>query len=147
MIRDNDEITIAADIEALLLEAIIPVAPPAGLRARILQHPSATAAEPLTLRDDEGWQPLLPGIEVKQLLVDRQAGTRSILLRATPGTSLPPHTHHGYEECLVLQGEIQIGELSLRPGDYHCMPAGSIHPEVSARSAALVYLRSALEDN
>jgi anti-sigma factor ChrR (cupin superfamily) len=143
---NNDEITIAANVEALLLQAATPLTPPAGLRARVLQHVSAAVSQPLTLRDSEGWQPLLPGIEVKQLLVDRQAGTRSILLRAAPGACLPAHPHHGYEECLVLQGEIQIGELTLRPGDYHCMPAGSIHPEVSARSAALVFLRSALED-
>jgi anti-sigma factor ChrR (cupin superfamily) len=144
--QHNDEITISADIEALLLEAATPLIPPAGLRARVLQHLNMDVAQPLTLRSGEGWQPLLPGIEVKQLLVDRQAGTRSVLLRAAPGASLPPHQHHGYEECVVLEGEIRIGELTLRPGDYHCMPAGSMHPAVSARSAALVYLRGALED-
>jgi anti-sigma factor ChrR (cupin superfamily) len=144
--QNNDEIAITADIEALLLEVATPLPPPAGLRARVLQYVSTAAAQPLTLRSGEGWQPLLPGIEVKQLLVDPQAGTRSVLLRAAPGASLPPHQHYGYEECVVLEGEIRIGELTLGPGDYHCMPAGSVHPEVSARSAALVYLRSALED-
>lgn len=146
MTQSNDEITIAPYIEALLLEATAALAPPAGLRARVLQHVNMASTQALTLRNDEGWQPLLPGIEMKPLLVDRQAGTRSILLRAKPGASLPAHSHHGYEECVVLLGDVQIGELTLRPGDYHCMPAGSVHPEISSRGGALVYLRNALED-
>lgn len=144
MTQDIDDITIPPDVEALLLEAVAPLAPPPGLRARVLQR--AANARPVTLRENEGWTAFAPGIEIKQLLIDRQAGTRSVLLRAAPGARLPAHPHHGYEECLVLQGEVRIGELTLRPGDYHCMPAGSIHPEVSTGSGALVYLRSALED-
>lgn len=142
----NDETTIPAKLEALLLETTAPLAPPAGLRARVLQRIDAAIAGTITLRGSEGWQTLTAGIEIKQLLIDRQAGTRSVLLRAAPGASLPPHSHHGYEECMVLQGEIRIGELTLRAGDYQCMPAGSIHPEVSTRTGALVFLRGSLED-
>jgi len=80
-----------------------------------------------TVQLAQGWRELIPGIEFKRLCVDEQAGTKSFLLRARAGMSLPEHTHQGYEECLVLEGEFSMGDLTLHAGDYHAAAAGTTH--------------------
>jgi len=135
--------------EALLdefLEVVTPVQPPLHLRGKILQSISEPPSPTTTIRDNEGWQTLAPGISVKLLCVDTLAHTKSFLLKAAPGMSMPGHSHHGYEECLVLEGEFRIGDLQLKAGDFHGASAGSVHGESRTESGVLVYLKSALED-
>ncbi len=131
-----------------LLEATAGVTPPEGLRARVLEHVrrNATTTD-FVLRASEGsWRSVLPGIEVKTLFYDATASTVSFLLRAEPGATLPEHTHRAYEECLVLQGEFTMGELTLRAGDFELGRPGQEHPPAVSRSGVLVYLRGAAED-
>lgn len=134
---------------AELLEAVAPIAPPAALRVRVLGRVKSTSAltEFLTVRAEEaGWKTLAPGIEVKLLVFDEAAGTKSFLLRAQPGVSMPGHDHSTYEECLVLQGQFRMGDLVLNAGDYHRAPAGRRHPEASTDTGVLVYLRAHIND-
>ena len=42
---------------------------------------------------------------------------------------------------MVLRGEAQLGDLTVRQGDYHVALAGSRHGRVSSKSGALLYLR------
>lgn len=128
-----------------LLMAQTPLAPPAELRAKVLARVHAQSA-PTTLPLDWGWKTLAPGIEVKLLLRDTQAGSKSFLLRAAPGMSLPAHEHHEMEECLVLEGEFSVNGVTLRAGDYQCAPKGSRHGISSTRTGVLVYLRAGLAD-
>lgn len=93
---------------------------------------------------DRGWYGLLPGVEKKVLFVDRDAGFESYLLRIEAGGWLPAHEHDAIEECLMLEGEIQIGALRLRAGDYHVTTAGTAHPEIHSAQGAVAYLRSAI---
>ena len=131
-----------------LLRQQTPVTPPAGLRAEVLTRirNASPAADFLTLRVDAGWKRLMPAVEAKLLTYDTRTQTKSFLLRAEAGVSMPGHGHRGYEECLVLEGEIVIGDLVLVAGDFHGAEAGSAHPSVSTRRGALVYLHTALAD-
>lgn len=141
MTRDDD----ASQDEILrgLLDAVAPMSPPRDLRAKVLGHVRAQTALQ-TLRADEGaWEDVAPGVRMKVLFVDDQAGTRSFLLRFAPGASLPAHAHRGPEECLVLEGEAMLGDVAVRAGDYHLAPCGSKHGVVSSRTGALLYLRGA----
>ncbi len=139
--------TLDPEVTTALLEAVAPLAPPAELRARVLQRLRAPASGAITLRAGEGrWKQLAPGIEVKRLFLDDHAATKSFLLRAAPGTTLPSHHHTGWEECLVLEGEFTMGDLTLHAGDFHCVPRGVMHPEASTRTGVLVYLRGASID-
>lgn len=139
---------IAPELTAAMLEAVAPVAPPAGLRARVLEKARARAAIPdfKTLRTTEGWRAMAPGVEYKLLAYDETANSKSFLLRAQPGIALPAHAHDGDEECVVLEGEFSMGDLTLHAGDFHFAPRGSRHPDTVTRTGVLVYLRSCLSD-
>jgi anti-sigma factor ChrR (cupin superfamily) len=123
-------------LEAALLEAAAPIAPPTPLRARVLDRVRAEAI----------WKQVEPGLEVRTLFYDGRAGLVSFLLRAQPGAIMPGHTHHAVEECLVLEGEFILGERSLRAGDFELGQIGEQHPDATTRTGVLVYLRGAVED-
>ena len=127
-----------------LLEAIAPEAPPAALRAKVLARVQAAAFT--TIDNQSGWKQLLPGVDYKMLAFDTAVGTKSFLLRAQAGVRLPAHSHSGYEECLVLQGEFSIGDLTLRAGDFQGADAGSQHPETYTATGVTVYLRASIGD-
>lgn len=128
-----------------LLEAIAPEAPPAALRAKVLARVQA-AQSFTTIDHPSGWKSLIPGVDYKMLAFDSVAGTKSFLLRAQAGLRLPPHRHSRYEECVVLQGEFSIGDLTLRAGDFHGADAGTQHAEAYTATGVTVYLRASIDD-
>lgn len=144
----KDEVLDEAVIAALL-EAIPPATPPAKLRERVLNQIDSTRrrAGVVTIRADAAaWKTLIPGVEFKILVYDEQAGSKSFLLRAAAGMRLPPHGHHGYEECLVLEGEFSLGDLILRAGDFHGVTSDIEHGEAYTASGVTVYLRATTKD-
>ena len=113
--------------------------------ARPLDDGDAAAPETgaTTIRSgEEGWFGWGPGVEKKILHVDRAAGFESYLLRMAAGARLPAHDHGATEECLMLEGEIAIGDLRLAAGDYHVVAAGTGHPEIISETGAVAYLRT-----
>ncbi|MBK8185087.1 MAG: cupin domain-containing protein [Candidatus Competibacteraceae bacterium] len=99
----------------------------------------------VTVRSGEGeWRTLVPGTEIKVLMVDRDAGFQSFLLRLAPGTRLPPHDHSILEECLLLEGDMLIGDRAYSRGDYHAALPGSRHAPISTRNGGVVFIRSEL---
>lgn len=144
----TDDETLPDDIRDQLLAGIEPVLPePAAvqaLRARVLARVRAAPAM-ITIRAGDGrWQPFLPKIEIKVL---REAdGYLNYLMRLDAGARVPAHNHPMDEECLVLEGEINIGDLVVRAGDYHVAPKGVHHGELESRTGALLFLRSAIPE-
>ncbi len=113
---------------------------PAGLWERI--EGDLDSSQNITLRAEEGaWQRLGAGVEKKLLFSDPTIGCESYLLRLAPGTCLPNHHHKLAEECLMIEGDLSIGDLRLRAGDYHAAQPGSEHPEIATEHGALVYIR------
>ncbi|MCG8378914.1 MAG: cupin domain-containing protein [Proteobacteria bacterium] len=101
----------------------------------------------LTVRaSTDEWNTIAPGAEVKYLNVDTDTGFQSYLLRLKPGTRLDAHSHTLAEECLVLEGDLQIGETSFFKGDYHLVPAGIPHPEITSESGALIFIRGEIRE-
>lgn len=134
---------------APMAASVAPVAPPPALWDRIA---GAVAAEtdrgPRTvLRGGGAWTSIAPGVEMQTLVVDRELGFRTFLLRMQPGSELPAHPHDADEECLMLEGEISIGALNLRAGDWHLAPRGHLHPEIRSATGGLLYVRSALDEH
>lgn len=134
-----------------LMQALEPIEPPAeradALRAKVLnqvkQESGNRLDDLLTVRADEGiWIPVGRGVRMKQLHVDKHNRTRSFLLRLEPGASLPAHQHLADEECIVLEGEARLGEVTVRAGDYHLAPRGVPHGVVSSDTGALLFLRA-----
>ena len=68
-----------------------------------------------------------PGCETKTLVVDRESGLLTILLRMAPGALLPDHEHVLVEQTYVLEGSLVCGEGVCRAGEFVWRPAGSRH--------------------
>jgi anti-sigma factor ChrR (cupin superfamily) len=67
------------------------------------------------------------GVEMKTLLVDRETGVVTSLMRFAPGARLPDHEHVLIEQTYVLEGSLVCGEGECKAGDYVWRPAGSRH--------------------
>lgn len=124
-------------------------APPAGLLERILDAIDAGEEKlpgTLTRRAGTGvWTEMAPGVTYTVLYEDPVAKRRSVLIRALPGAIYDSHGHdEGYEECLVLEGDLVMGDLMLRAGDFHLAKKGSTHPLATTVSGCLLYLSTAL---
>ena len=67
------------------------------------------------------------------------------LVRLTPGTNFPPHQHDQGEQCVVLYGELAIGERSLPPGEYRYWKPGEPQPAQSTEDGCLLLVSSPLD--
>ena len=68
-----------------------------------------------------------PGVEAKTLLVDRETGVVTSLMKFAPGAKLPDHEHVLIEQTYVLEGSLVCGEGECKAGEYVWRPAGSRH--------------------
>jgi quercetin dioxygenase-like cupin family protein len=89
--------------------------------------------ELLTVNDrDVPWleDSLGPGIKVKPLRLDMEAGVWVILVAFAPGSSVPLHYHTGEAEVFTLSGRWHYAEYPDQhqtSGSYLFEPAGSVH--------------------
>jgi anti-sigma factor ChrR (cupin superfamily) len=72
------------------------------------------------------------GCEVKGLLIDKETGVVTALMRFAPGAILPDHEHVKIEQTFVLEGRLVDKEgpaegLSVGPGEFVWREAGSRH--------------------
>ena len=97
-----------------------------------------------TVRADSGtWREIHPGVAVKLLYRDGASGGKSLLLRLEPGATLPAHDHSSVEECMIIEGDMVIGDLHLSTGDYHMIEAGTRHQDVTSEGGGLAFIRYA----
>jgi quercetin dioxygenase-like cupin family protein len=114
------------------------------MKRRLLERVADADATHLTVQPDgPGWQPFLPGVDIRVL--HEADGVLSYLLRLAPGASLPPHRHALDEECVVLEGTLRVGtHTEVRAGGYHLAHRGALHPTVSTATGATIFLRGAV---
>jgi anti-sigma factor ChrR (cupin superfamily) len=67
------------------------------------------------------------GVEMKTLLVDRESGVVTSLMKFAPNARLPDHEHVLIEQTYVLEGTLVCGEGECKAGDYVWRPPGSRH--------------------
>ena len=67
------------------------------------------------------------GVEMKTLLVDRESGVVTALMKFAPGARLPDHEHVLIEQTYVLDGSLVCGEGECKAGDFVWRPPGSRH--------------------
>jgi quercetin dioxygenase-like cupin family protein len=139
-----------ADTIENLAPGLTPIDPPAEvqvrLRERIMQRAAEdTMAQPyanITVHSSAvGWVDVAPLISVKTLF--ESADGKGVLFRFEPGARLPAHGHDTDEECIVLEGELRIGDdMIVRAGDFHLARKGIPHGEMTAPLGALFYIRT-----
>ena len=67
------------------------------------------------------------GVEGKTLVVDKETGVVTALMRFAPGARLPDHEHMRIEQTYVLEGSLMCGEGECKAGDFVWRPPGSRH--------------------
>lgn len=137
---------IDASLEAELLQSLAPVEPgPERELAMLSRLEARIAAEKgvgfLTVHRAEGeWRTLAPRVSEKRLV--ERAGVYACLIRMEKGGWLPPHDHPTAEECVVLEGEVWLGDVHCRAGDFHLAPAGLRHGALRTDEGCLLYVRT-----
>lgn len=86
------------------------------------------------------------GVEVRRLALDEPRDRVTLEIRMAPGSSYPAHRHGGVEECYVLEGDLAVGEVTMRAGDYQRVEAASVHPVQSTRGGCRLLIVSSLRD-
>lgn len=116
----------------------------ARVKSRLLQRIAADSTpRHLTVRPEQGtWRDIGPGLALKVL--HRDGDVMSYLVRMAPGSELPPHRHPIDEECVVLEGEVQVGALRVPRGGFHLGRKDVLHEPVRSEGGALVFLRGAV---
>ena len=78
---------------------------------------------------------------------DRRNGSRTRLLRFTPGVfTTEPFVHEYREEVYLIEGDLTVGNDAARHGrrefprgTYACRPPGAIHGPIKSKGSCLLY--------
>lgn len=91
----------------------------------------------------DGWEALRPGVTLKPLF---GAGERvSMLARLDKGGSVPAHAHACAEECLMLEGDMFLGDVLLLEGEYQWAPAGSNHELLHSDAGCVLFIHGTVD--
>jgi len=148
---DDDEVNYPANVtfvEAAMSEAVREV-PLDAMSARFMKsrlmtrvHDHERGAATSTVRPEQGeWEKFSPRIKMKVLRREADGSSMSYLLKLEPGAFLVPHKHHIDEECVVLEGEVTIGDEHVGPGTYHLAPRGLVHQPIRSEHGAILFVR------
>jgi quercetin dioxygenase-like cupin family protein len=121
------------------------VEPTDGLFAAIeaqLDAPIPLADGSVTIRaEDDLWVTVREGLDRKYLFRDEAKGVESFLLRYAPGTRVGAHTHTSVEECFLLEGDLRLGDVDMKPGDFHAALPGTEHSSGLSVGGAILLVR------
>jgi anti-sigma factor ChrR (cupin superfamily) len=96
---------------------------------------------------DGGFEPTgFEGVEARQLFVDAANDRVTMMVRMKPGSSYPGHVHAGNEECFVVSGDLRVGDLHMKAGDYQRAEAGSRHVVQKTDHGCVLLLVSSMHD-
>lgn len=109
----------------------------------LLREADQPAAPALQRAAEATWADFAPGIRRRVLW--QQAGEAAMLYRTEPEAAVPRHGHGHDEECLMLEGDLFLDDVLLRPLDYQLAPAGSQHAGVFTDTGVLLYAHGDLE--
>ena len=85
------------------------------------------------------WRPTpCPGIEMKVLLEDKEAGLLTALFRWQAGAELALHEHVEVEQTFVLEGSLVDDEGEVTAGNYVWRPKGNRHIAKSPNGALVL---------
>jgi quercetin dioxygenase-like cupin family protein len=125
------------------------------LYCRTLRHPAwlpaaeaawwqeAARAGQWRLPEPQAGKTSCQGVAMRPLCVSGDVA--SMLVRMDPGAKGADHGHALDEDCLVLQGDMYLGDILLRAGDYQLAPAGGSHFDIASDEGALFYFHGLLD--
>ena len=164
----SDDPRVFAEIESFgevtaELAELTAKAPPAGLKAKLMERIGATSDRRPTspppaqlpdgvvalVRATEGkWKPTpFPGITMKPLFFDASTGNQCLLVRMEAGSVYPLHHHEGFEHTYVLEGDAVFSDHTLYKGDYEVGQAHCDHSAITSKTGCLVFLMNNRADH
>ena len=125
--------------------------PAASLEERLAHRIALDSGEPPVLPrkhhwSEPKWEDVAPGISCKVLALDSDKHLVSMLVRLAPGGEYPPHTHAGFEELHLLEGELWIDDRKLYPGDYNRAEPGTGDKRVWSETGCTCVLVTSTKD-
>lgn len=100
--------------------------------------------EPFCDRDVHFKNMTLPGfgngLQFKMLSLDADSGACSLTVQLGAGYTQPPGFSWSEWEMIVIEGELKIGDRTVRKGHYFFVPAGYAIPQMSTSDGALVLM-------
>ena len=89
--------------------------------------------------DAMAWEPSrFPGVETKTLLVEKETGLLTVLMRMAPGARLPDHEHVLIEQTWVIEGRLVDPDGEAKAGSFVWRPAGSRHDAWTPEGALML---------
>lgn len=92
---------------------------------------------------DEGWLPFSPGVQIKPLHGNEAA--MSMFARFEPGASVAAHSHGLDEDCIMLRGDLYLGDTLLREGEYQLAPVGTGHRGLASDGPSVLFFHGAID--
>lgn len=121
----------------------LPMARRNSMRERINERIAGIGAPRMVGGESNvGWQIFWPNVWVKVLRQDHHDRKQTALLRVLPGGVVPAHAQTADEECLVLEGEVFIGEHRIGRGDMHVTGRDRGQRDITTRTGAMLMVRS-----
>lgn len=92
------------------------------------------------------WQPLGQGIDIKLLHTDTDRRYNTVLARFSPGARYSAHRHSQVEHLFMLSGDLHVGDVAMRPGDYCRADPESIHGETFSEFGCVALVQALPDD-
>ncbi|HET6513215.1 MAG TPA: cupin domain-containing protein [Candidatus Kapabacteria bacterium] len=129
-------------------------APRRALKSRVLEYAlgkeavEAEGAPHVVRAEGSEWQESgLPGITMKVLYEDKASQRQTVLVRIAAGVQYPRHRHVGTEECLVLEGDLNLDGIKLTAGDFVVNADGDVHDRTWSDNGCVLLLSGSLHDD
>ncbi len=135
------------ETQAELAFAAVRPAPP-RLRRNLLEQSRPLPSGVSATRGNEGkWlRTPYPGVTMKPVYRHPVTGEVTQLVRFEPGAKLPPHQHTADEQCLVVEGDIRMGNTVFRAGDFTWAKKDSQHHVLTSEEGCLLLIVASPED-
>lgn len=92
---------------------------------------------------EQRWAPMRRGVRTKVL--QEAQDLVSMLVWFEPGATVPSHGHVHDEECLMVDGDLFLGDILLLEGEYQLAPRGTTHSELVSEQGCIVFFHGAVD--
>jgi anti-sigma factor ChrR (cupin superfamily) len=99
----------------------------------------------ITKRHGEGeWVEASPGLKIKVMHENPKLNRWTFMAWLQPGAEYVDHDHDQDEEIYMIEGDLIIGDLVLKAGDFHIAKAGKHHPTHRTKTGCICLITQAI---